>query len=132
MALTGRAAAAALLGAVVVLAFRSWSALLAVDALLLAGIVADLGLAASVRRLRLTRSGDTRVLLGESASVAVTVHNPGRRPLRARVRAAWPPSAHAEPGQAALTAAAGGPAPVDRTPTPGRRGDQAAAAGALR
>src|SRR5437899_807187 len=62
MALTGRAAAAALLGAVVVLAFRSWSALLAVDALLLAGIVADLGLAASVRRLRLTRSGDTRVL----------------------------------------------------------------------
>src|SRR5882757_5438066 len=113
MALTGRAAAAALLGAVVVLAFRSWSALLAVDALLLAGIVADLGLAASVRLLR-----------GESASVAVTVHNPGRRPLRARVRAAWPPSAHAEPGQAVLGVAAGGQATAASTLTPDRRGDK--------
>ena len=50
MALTGRAAAAALLGALVVLAFRNWAALAAVNALLLAGILADLMLAASVRR----------------------------------------------------------------------------------
>jgi len=107
-----------------VLAFRSWPALLAVDALLLAGIAADLGMAASVRRLQLTRSGDTSVLLGESASAAVTVHNPGRRPLRARVRAAWPPSAHAEPGQVALSIAAGGQATAATTLTPDRRGDK--------
>jgi uncharacterized protein (DUF58 family) len=128
MALTGRAAVAALLGALVVLAFRNWAALLAVNALLLAGILADLMLAASVRRLGITRSGDTRVLLGESASAAVTVHNPGRRPLRAQVRAAWPPSAHAEPGQAALAAGAGGQATVASTLTPDRRGDKVSAA----
>jgi uncharacterized protein (DUF58 family) len=128
MALTGRAALAALLGALVVLAFRNWAALAAVNALLLAGILADLMLAASVRRLRITRSGDTRVLLGESAAAAVTVHNPGRRPLRAQVRAAWPPSAHAEPGQAALTAAAGGQATADSRLTPDRRGDKVSAA----
>ena len=128
MALTGRAAVAALLGALVVLGFRTWAALVAVNALLLAAILADLMLAASVRRLRVTRSGDTRVLLGESASAAVTVHNPGRRPLRAQLRAAWPPSAHAEPGQAALAAAAGGQATAASTLTPDRRGDKVSAA----
>ncbi len=127
MALTGRAAAAALLGALVVLGVRTWPALLAVNALLLAAILADLVLAASVRRLRITRSGDTRVLLGESAPVAVTVHNPGPRPLRARVRAAWPPSAHAEPAQVALTAPAGGQATAASTLTPDRRGDKVSA-----
>ena len=128
MALTGRAAVAALLGALVVLAFRDGAALLAVNALLLAGIAADLMLAASVRRLRVTRAGDTRVLLGESASASVTVHNPGRRPLRAQVRAAWPPSARAEPGQAALAAGAGGQATLVSTLTPDRRGDKVSAA----
>ena len=72
------------------------------NAALAAAIVADLLLAASARRLRITRSGDTRVLLGETAAVTVTVRNPGRRPLRAAVRATWPPSAHAVPGRAAL------------------------------
>jgi len=124
MALTGRTAAVALLGALVVLGVRTWPALVATNAVLLAGILADLGLAASVRRLRITRSGDTRVLLGESARVTVTVRNPGPRPLRARVRAAWPPSAHAEPGQVALTAPAGGQATAAGTLTPDRRGDK--------
>ena len=128
MALTGRAAAAALLGALVVLGLRTWPALVATNAVLLAGILADLMLAASVRRLRIARSGDTRVPLGESARVAVTVQNPGPRPLRARVRAAWPPSAHAEPGQAVLTAPAGGQATVAGTLTPDRRGDKLSAA----
>ncbi len=127
MALTGRAAAAALLGALVVLGVRTWPALLAVNALLLAAILADLVLAASVRRLRITRSGDTRVLLGEPAPVTVTVHNPGPRPLRARVRAAWPPSARAEPAQVALTAPAGGQATAASTLTPDRRGDKVSA-----
>ena len=128
MALTGRAAAAALLGALVVLGVRTWPTLVAANAVLLAAIVADLTLAASVRRLRITRSGDTRVLLGESARVAVTVFNPGPRPLRAQVRASWPPSAHAEPGQVALTAPAGGQATAAGTLTPDRRGDKLSAA----
>jgi uncharacterized protein (DUF58 family) len=123
MALTGRAAAAALLGALAVLGFRTWAALVAVNAVLLAAILADLMLAASVRRLGVTRSGDTRVLLGESAPVAVTVHNPDHHPLRAQLRAAWPPSAHPEPGQVALVAAAGGCGHGQHA-HPDRRGDK--------
>ena len=49
MALTGRAALVALIGTLVVLAFRTPATVLAVEGLLLAGIVADLMLAASVR-----------------------------------------------------------------------------------
>ena len=128
MALTGRTALAALTGALLVLAFRTVGALLAVNLLLAAAIVADLMLAASVRRLRITRSGDTRVLLGETATVTVTVRNPGRRPLRAAVRATWPPSAHAVPGRAALRVPAGGQGSVTSTLTPDRRGDKVSAA----
>ena len=124
MALTGRAAAAALLGALVVLGLRTWRALVAVNAVLLAAIVADLVLAASVRRLRITRSGDTRVRLGETASVAVTVHNPGRRPLRARRprRLAAERARGAGPGGADRRRRAARPT-VASTLTPDRRGD---------
>lgn len=76
MALSGRTALAALTGALLVLAFRSVAALLVVNLLLAAAIVADLALAAGLRRLRITWSGDTRVLLGETAAVTVTVRNP--------------------------------------------------------
>src|SRR5580693_2709106 len=124
MSLTGRTALAALTGALLVLAFRTVAALLVVNLLLAAAIVADLLLAASLRRLRVTRSGDTRVLLGETATVTVTVRNPGRRPLRAVVRAAWPPSAHAVPSRAALRVPAGGQGSVTSTLTPDRRGDK--------
>jgi uncharacterized protein (DUF58 family) len=127
MALTGRTALAALTGALLVLAFRSVAALLVVNLLLAAAIVADLLLAAGLRRLRITRAGDTRVLLGETASVTVTVHNPGRRPLRAVLRAAWPPSAHAVPSRAALRVPAGGQGSVTSTLTPDRRGDKTSA-----
>ncbi|HEY9242257.1 MAG TPA: DUF58 domain-containing protein [Streptosporangiaceae bacterium] len=124
MSLTGRTALAALAGALVVLAFRTVGAWLVVNLLLAAAIVADLLLAASARRLRITRSGDTRVLLGETATVTVTVRNPGRRPLRAMVRGAWPPSAHAVPGRARLRVPAGGQGSVTSTLTPDRRGDK--------
>ena len=127
MALTGRTALAALTGALLVLAFRSVAALLAVNGLLAAAIVADLMLAAGLRRLEITRSGDSRVLLGETATVTVTVRNPGRRPLRAAVRATWPPSAHAVPGRAALRVPAGGQGSVTSTLTPDRRGDKLSA-----
>ena len=130
MALTGRAALAALTGALRRAGLPERGRAAGRQRLLLAAaIVADLVLAASVRRLRITRSGDTRVLLGETATVTVTVHNPGRRPLRAVVRDAWPPSAHAVPGRAALRVPAGGQGSVTSTLTPDRRGDKASAAG---
>lgn len=127
MSLTGRTALAALAGGLVVLAFRTVGAWLVVNLLLAAAVVADLLLAAGVQRLRITRSGDTQVLLGETATVTVTVRNPGRRPLRAVVRAAWPPSAHAVPGRAALRVPAGGQGSVTSTLTPDRRGDKPSA-----
>jgi uncharacterized protein (DUF58 family) len=124
VALTGRAALAALIGALVVLAFRTTAVLLAVNGVLLAAIAADLILAGSVRPLRMTRSGDTRVLLGETASITVTIENPGGRPLRAIVRDSWQPSAHARPSRAALRIPARGRATLTTALTPDRRGDK--------
>ncbi|WP_030201331.1 DUF58 domain-containing protein [Streptomyces sp. NRRL S-87] len=93
MALTGRTALLAALGSIPVgLLEPSWTGLLAVNAPLALACACDYALATPVRSLRLTRSGDTTVRLGETAEVRLTVANPGRRPLRARIRDAWPPS----------------------------------------
>jgi uncharacterized protein (DUF58 family) len=123
MALTGRAALAALTGALVTLAFRTVSALIVVNALILAGIAADLILAAGVRKLRISRAGDTRLLLGQSGSVRLTVQNTGGRRLRAVIRDAWRPSAGARPRQAHVSVMAGGQVTLTTTLTPQRRGD---------
>jgi len=117
----------AAVGALVIIAFRNIAALVAVDALILAGIAADLLLAAPVRTLRLARAGDARIRLGESGQVTLTLGHPGRRPLRGLVRDAWPPSAGAQPGRAAVSVPAGGAVSLVTTLTPGRRGDIAAA-----
>jgi uncharacterized protein (DUF58 family) len=93
MALTGRAALLAALGSLPVGIWEpSWTGILAVNAPLAVACACDFALAAPVRRLSLTRSGDTSVRLGESADVTLTITNPSRRPLRARIRDAWPPS----------------------------------------
>ncbi|MFJ7157974.1 DUF58 domain-containing protein [Streptomyces sp. NPDC101118] len=93
MALTGRAALIAALGSIPVgLLEPSWTGLLAVNGPLALACACDYALAAPVRTLRLARSGDTNVRLGEAAEVHLTVTNPGTRPLRARLRDAWPPS----------------------------------------
>jgi len=123
MALTGRAAAAAAAGVLIVLAFRTLAAVLAVDALILAAIGADLILAAPVRGLRLTRSGETRIRLGASGAVTLTIANRGRRPMRAVVRDAWPPSAAARPARARVSIPAGAQATLTTTLAPQRRGD---------
>ncbi|NGO15562.1 DUF58 domain-containing protein [Streptomyces sp. HC44] len=93
MALTGRAALLAALGTLPVGIWEpSWTGMLAVNTPLALACVCDFALAAPVRRLGLTRSGDTSVRLGEAADVTLTVTNPTSRPLRARIRDAWPPS----------------------------------------
>ncbi len=126
MALTGRAAIVAAIGALVVLAFRTITALVAVDVLILAGIAADLLLAAPVRTLRLARAGDSRIRLGETGEVTLALGHAGRRPLQGLVRDAWPPSAGARPGRAAVSVPAGGAVSLVTTLTPQRRGDIAA------
>ncbi|OKI56325.1 DUF58 domain-containing protein [Streptomyces sp. MJM1172] len=94
MALTGRAALLAALGSIpVALLEPSWTGMLVVNGPLAVACALDYALAAPVRSLRLDRSGDTSVRLGEPADVHLTVTNPGTRRLRARVRDAWPPSA---------------------------------------
>ncbi|WP_328555195.1 DUF58 domain-containing protein [Streptomyces sp. NBC_00358] len=98
MALTGRAALLAALGALPVGIWGpSWTGILAVNAPLALACACDAVLAAPVRRLGLTRAGDTSVRLGESADVTLTVTNPSGRLLRAHLRDAWPPSSW-EPG----------------------------------
>ncbi|MFJ7059305.1 DUF58 domain-containing protein [Streptomyces griseobrunneus] len=93
MALTGRTALLAALGSLPVGIFApSWTGMLAVNAPLSLAILCDYALAAPVRTLRFTRSGDTSVRLGDAAEVQLTVTNSSRRRLRAQLRDAWPPS----------------------------------------
>ncbi|MER7584264.1 DUF58 domain-containing protein [Kitasatospora sp. NPDC097691] len=93
MALTGRTALLAALGALVVgLLLPSTSGIWLVTGVVLLAAAVDLVLAAPVRGLRFERGGDTTVRLGEPASVELTVTNPSGRPLRALVRDAWAPS----------------------------------------
>ncbi|MFE3324493.1 DUF58 domain-containing protein [Streptomyces sp. NPDC059176] len=93
MALTGRTALLAALGSLLVgIVAPNWAGLLMVNASLSVAILCDYALAAPVRTLRFTRSGDTSIRLGEGAQVQLTVTNPSRRRLRADLRDAWPPS----------------------------------------
>ncbi|MGH3165115.1 MAG: DUF58 domain-containing protein [Trebonia sp.] len=123
MALSGRAAVVAAVAVVVVIAIRSTATVVAVDGLLAAAIVADIILAAPVRALDITRAGDTRVRLGETATVTTTIVNTSGRTLRAQVRDAWPPSANATPARRTLRIARGGQARLTTTLVPHRHGD---------
>lgn len=130
MALTGRTALLAALGSLPVgLLAPSWTGMLAVNAPLSLAILCDYALAAPVRTLRFTRSGDTSVRLGDAASVDLTVTNPAGRSLRAHLRDAWPPSSWA-PGtdrkasRHAVTVPAGERRRVSTVLRPTRRGDR--------
>ncbi len=133
MALTGRLALLALLGLVVVVALvegAGWSilpALVVVNATLAVAAAVDLALAGSVRGLLFTRTGDTRVRLGEAAEVDLLVTNPGRRNVHGRIRDAWPPSAGVVEQRHALAVPPGERRRVVSHLLPTRRGDRRAA-----
>ncbi|MFD7407206.1 DUF58 domain-containing protein [Streptomyces sp. NPDC059866] len=132
MALTGRAALLAALGSLPVGLWEpSWTGILAVNAPLAIACACDFALAAPVRRLRLNRSGDTSVRLGETVDVTLTVSNPSRRPLRADLRDAWPPSSWPSGSEVAasrhhLTVPAGERRRITTRLRPTRRGDRQA------
>jgi uncharacterized protein (DUF58 family) len=132
MVLTGRVALACLAGATVMLvaaiagARLVLLAMVAFDAAVAACVVADVALAARVRPLRMVRGGDTMVRLGETATVTITIENPGRR-LRGLLRDAWPPSAGARPHNVPIDVSAAGRSRVAIMLTPVRRGDEKAA-----
>jgi uncharacterized protein (DUF58 family) len=128
MALTGRVALLAALGALVVgSAAPHWWGLAAVQGVLLVGVLVDLACAAPVGALRLERAGDTAVRLGESATVTLVVGNPSSRTLRGVVRDAWPPSAGAAPGRHPVQIPPGRLRRLETVLRPTRRGDRAAA-----
>jgi uncharacterized protein (DUF58 family) len=126
VALTGRLAALAAVVAVALLAVPGdgwapfWFANLAL--LLLAAL--DVALAASVRRLVLTRSGATSARLGDSADVVLSVRNGGTRTARLAIRDAWPPSAGASPRVHRVRVPAGERRRLVTTLLPTRRGDR--------
>ncbi|WP_037316473.1 DUF58 domain-containing protein [Amycolatopsis orientalis] len=127
MAVTGRLGLLALLAAPVVgLLLPGWAGIGLAAAVLLLLVVLDLLLAGSVRRLRFARSGATSVRLGEACEVTLTVANPGGRPVRAKLRDAWPPSAGAE-DRHRLSLPAGERRVVTTRLLPTRRGDRRAA-----
>ena len=132
MALTGRAALLAALGSIPVgILEPGWTGILAVNGPLALACACDFALAAPVRRLVLTRSGDTTARLGEGADVTLTVTNPSRRLLRARLRDGWPPSSwlpgtEVESSRHRLTVPPGERRRVTTRLRPTRRGDREA------
>ncbi|MHC5908718.1 DUF58 domain-containing protein [Streptomyces sp. S6] len=127
MALTGRAALLAALGSLPVgLWDPSWTGILAVNTPLALACACDFALAAPVRRLTLTRAGDTTARLGETADVTLTVTNPSRRPLKATLRDAWPPSTSPETDRHSVTVPTGERRRVTTRLRPTRRGDHQA------
>jgi uncharacterized protein (DUF58 family) len=125
MVLTGRAALLALAGVLAAVVLGTAAGLVAADGLILAAIAADVFLAASVRRLELSRSGDSQILLGQVGSSSLTIGNPGPRPLRGVARDAWQPSLAAA-GRTRVVVPPGGQITVTTTLAPTRRGDKQA------
>lgn len=125
MAVTGRAALIALICTLAAVLLRTTPGLIAVDALIVAAVAADALLAASARELRLSRAGDTRIMLGGTGTVSLTIVNPGRRRLHGMLRDAWQPSLQASE-RTGLTIPPGGRVTVTTTLAPTRRGDKPA------
>ncbi|MER7520378.1 DUF58 domain-containing protein [Streptomyces sp. NPDC126499] len=127
MALTGRTALLAAIGSLPVgILAPSWAGMLAVNAPLTLAILCDYAMAAPVRTLQFTRTGDTSVRLGDGAEVHLTVTNPSRRRLRAQLRDAWPPSSAQAPGRQKVTVPAGERRRITTVLRPTRRGDRRA------
>jgi uncharacterized protein (DUF58 family) len=125
VSLTGRAGLVALIGTLAAVLLRTVPGLLTVDGLIAAAIVADVALAGSVRQLRMSRAGDTRIMLGERGATTLTIANPGRRTVRGLLRDAWQPSLGGT-SRAEIMIPAGGHATVTTTMAPTRRGDKPA------
>ena len=118
----------ALLAALVVgVVWPSGLAILVITALIVAGIVVDVALAPSVRRLVLRREGERAVRLGEPAAVSLLIANPSSRRVRGRLRDAWPPSAGAVEDRHPIDIPAGERRRVTTILVPTRRGDRPAA-----
>ncbi|WP_375487182.1 DUF58 domain-containing protein [uncultured Jatrophihabitans sp.] len=124
MVLSGRAVLLAALG----LLLTGWSAAaLGVYALAFVVVLAvDVGLAARIADLRLTREPVAPVRLHEQGATTVVLENAGRRTLRAVVRDAWVPSAGAAPRTQRVVVPRDERRRLATTLTPTRRGERSA------
>ncbi len=131
MAVSGRFALLVALGVVPVVAAgiqgasAAWLALGGWLAIAIGAGILDLSLAASPRRVILTRSLPDRVRLGETVTAELSVQNVGSRMLRAVVRDGWEPSAGvAGPNRTRLRIPPGERRRMSLELTPSRRGDR--------
>ncbi|ACZ31534.1 protein of unknown function DUF58 [Xylanimonas cellulosilytica DSM 15894] len=92
MTITGRALALAALGIVPVLLWPDRGTVILLAAVVVLACAVDTALAASPRKVALTRRVPASVRLGEPARSELTVANVAGRRLRGVVRDAWPPS----------------------------------------
>ncbi len=126
MTLTGRTGLVAVAGGLVIAVFGTGVASLIVNAAILAALAADLLFAASIAGLQVSRSGETKIGLGQTGTTTLTLINSGHRRLRGVIRDGWRPSAVAQPGRSRIDLPAGRRVTVTTTLTPSRRGDVAA------
>ncbi|MFG1887441.1 DUF58 domain-containing protein [Micromonospora sp. NPDC049051] len=126
---------AALLLAVGALTLPAWPApfagLLVMTGAVLLLVLLDRALAAPPGALTAARQGDRVVRLGGTATVALLLHNPSGRTLRAMVRDAWVPSAGARPDvppSRLVRVEPGATVALPSRLTPLRRGDRPAVA----
>src|SRR5258707_778581 len=122
MTLTGRTGLVAVAGGLVIAVFGTGVASLIVNAAILAALAADLLFAASIAGLQVSRSGETKIGLGQTGTTTLTLINSGHRRLRGVVRDGWRPSAVAQPGRSRIDLPAGRRGTVTPTLTPSRRG----------
>jgi uncharacterized protein (DUF58 family) len=125
MAITGRTALVAALGALLAPLGLAW--LLGLVGLLVVGVAVDVALAGRVADLRMDRSGATSTRLGQPVEVALLVTNAGRRRVRGVLRDAWLPSAGAGPRTQRIDIPPGERRRLISTLVPTRRGDRTAA-----
>jgi uncharacterized protein (DUF58 family) len=109
-----------------------WLVATGVVVVLIGVSLVDFALAAPIKRVAMQRQGDRVMWQDETAGVDLTVHNGSSRPLRARVRDAWVPSAGAQPYEHRIDVEPGASTTVTTTLTPTRRGDRPAVRVTLR
>ncbi|WP_109522927.1 MULTISPECIES: DUF58 domain-containing protein [Nocardia] len=133
MVVTGRLAAAAAVGVVVVAAaWHSWAGVVIVTGLLVAAVLFDLGSVARASDLTVSRDPLTVVRLGRTAEVELTVVNTGRRTARGYLWDDWPGSARAGHREHRLDSGPDTRVRLRTTVTPTYRGDRVAGPVTLR
>jgi uncharacterized protein (DUF58 family) len=125
MAITGRCGIVALVAVLFVAVTPAPAAtLLVLDGLLLLLIAVDVLLAGSPRQLSFERRVPASGRLGEPLETVLLVRNDGSRPVRGRLRDAWPPSAGLVPSAQRLRVPVGERRRLEATLRPTRRGDR--------